>query len=213
MFAYQSYSNSLKRVVNRMIHQNVLTHLLTHSLTHLLTYSLTHLGVCFTGHSLGGAVASGIFFKYHMYVPNPLDTLVVTLGSPQMLKKNMPTKVSWHPGTALAYSLTHSLTYLLTYLLPRAGLGHDVDLNKLESKCHHIVQRYDITPRIVGPHELPSSFYSIPLIGDSLKSFASTLNRDTFCCYGIYSLTHLLTYLLTYSLTHSLTYSLTYLLT
>ena len=93
------------------------THSLTHSLTHLLTYSLTHLGVCFTGHSLGGAVASGIFFKYHMYVPNPLDTLVVTLGSPQMLKKNMPTKVSWHPGTALAYSATNSLTHSLTHLL------------------------------------------------------------------------------------------------
>ena len=113
MFAYQKYSNSLKRVVNRMIHQNVLANLLTH----LLTYTLTHLGVCFTGHSLGGAVASGIFFKYHMYVPNPLDTLVVTLGSPQMLKKNMPTKVSWHPGTALAYSATNSLTHSLTHLL------------------------------------------------------------------------------------------------
>ena len=79
-------------------------------------------------------------------------------------------------------------------------------MNKLESKCHHIVQRYDITPRIVGPHELPSSFYSIPLIGDSLKSFASTLNRDTFCCYGIYSLTYLLTYLLTHLFTYLLTY-------
>ena len=101
-----------------------------------------------------------------MYVPNPLETLVITLGAPQMLNKNLPNKVTWHPG-----------------------LGHDVDLQKLESRCHHIINRFDITPRIVGPHELPSAYYTIPLIGEKIKEFTTSLNRGSFGCYGkFYSL-------------------------
>jgi len=38
----------------------------------------------FAGHSLGGAVAGGLFLKYHMMTKTPLNTRLISLGCPQM---------------------------------------------------------------------------------------------------------------------------------
>lgn len=127
----------------------------------LLTFVETHRStstpprrICFCGHSLGGAIAAGIFLKYHMYEANALATLLVTLGCPQMFMKDSPKAVRWGPGM------------------------HEVNLHELQSRVHHVVQQLDIIPRLVGPHSLPEELLTVPIIGDAILKFLKLLNED-----------------------------------
>jgi len=131
--------------------------------------------ICFTGHSLGGAVAGCLFLKYHMFVPpsQQLSARLISLGCPQMFPRDMPDVLTWGPG------------------------AHTVVVHELGRKIYNGSQRMDLVPRMAGPHELPDVLLEFPGIGQLVQTFVEQMKqneatpdgRQSFQCFGhFYSL-------------------------
>lgn len=120
--------------------------------------------ICFTGHSLGGAVAGTMFYLYHLKVQKTLPSQLFTIGSPQLLK-----------------SIPDHLIYK----------DKKVDMNLLSKSVHNIVQRLDIIPRLVAPNTLPEFLTTMKVFGPKIveiENYFKSKNapRDGFKCFGNY---------------------------
>ena len=96
--------------------------------------------VAFCGHSLGGAVAGTMCMKYVMDTGGlGLDYICVTLAAPHYLPHDPSRNVS------------------LPEMLQWDRSTRQVLLSQLMDKTHNVVQRFDLVPRMVGPHPLPKA--------------------------------------------------------
>jgi Lipase (class 3) len=124
--------------------------------------------IVFTGHSLGGAVATSLYLSWHLselFIAYPsIKTSAISIGAP-LLISNPPT------GFYTTSTDTHSKGVLLA------------------KNVHNIVTQLDIVPRILGKHSLPNFIYRT-YFGNFFKLLLlSTIQRSTYRPYGnFYSL-------------------------
>ena len=137
--------------------------------------------IIFAGHSLGGAVATGLYLSWHFDEETKhlnsryrgrVETSVITFGSPLVI--SVPTLTE--DGRT-----THQ---------NKNAVGSDKSeikcLKEHVSRVHNIVKGADIVPRLLGPHPLPKEMDGI---SSSLKKLFEDLSsrqvhRETYQPFG-----------------------------
>jgi len=120
--------------------------------------------ICFCGHSLGGAISGAIYYLYNIQEMNPVNTKLITINSPHILKS-----------------------------VPEFVVNGDkkIEMSNITKNIHNIVQRVDFIPRSVAPNSLPNYIFEIPGIGSKLKDLEKYFHekgspRHGFECVGTY---------------------------
>jgi len=161
--------------------------------------------IVFTGHSLGGAIASAlyIFRSLHPSEQHSIPSHVFTFGSPlvtvaskdysRMSTSELRSAISKLGLTSKSAAFTEKSEFieLLRQNEPvkRSGaLGmQNVDI----SRVHHIIFQLDVVPRLVGPHPLPEVIINSD-IGKRLLSFVEShdTKREDYCSWGRFYALH-----------------------
>ena len=124
--------------------------------------------IVFTGHSLGGAVATSLYLSWHLselFAAYPsIETSAISIGAP-LLISNPPT------GFYTTSTDTQSKGVLLA------------------KNVHNIVTQLDLVPRILGKHSLPNFIFRTNFGNFFKLLLLSTIQRSTYRPYGnFYSL-------------------------
>ena len=126
--------------------------------------------ICFTGHSLGGAVAIGLYLHWNTH-PIFKDKFgyvtkseVYTLGAPLVL--NNPTTGGFERYETTDESTTSSMN------------------TRLADSVHNIVFQLDIVPRLLGKHKLPL-YITENTLGNYMHLLMTTgIHRETYRPFG-----------------------------
>lgn len=127
----------------------------------------------FCGHSLGGAIASGMYIAWFKdqstalccseLLSKDLQVAAFTFGSPLLLS-NPPPQFTFNPFTNKDAHSSHPLT----------------------SNVHNVVLQLDVVPRLLGGHALPT-YLTQSMVGATVHSLmTSGVHRETYRPFGRY---------------------------
>lgn len=121
--------------------------------------------ICFVGHSLGGAIATGLYLTWSLTSLGEdypgIKNSAITVGAPLILR-NPPneflssTRGKYSNGAMLAENI------------------------------HNIVTQLDIVPRLLGPHPLPDCLLQSRFSGLVKSLLVGDINRESYRAYGKY---------------------------